>query len=72
LQQFTVLCCPYKTPLIAATLITYCLAEVVQTPPADGAVADTGMMPPEGDYDHPPMDGGMTMPEPNDYGDGYG
>jgi len=40
-------------------------AEVVQAPPADGAMADMGtMMPPEGGYDHPPMDGNMTMPEP--------
>jgi hypothetical protein len=40
-------------------------AEVVQAPPADGAMADMGtMMPPEGGYDHPAMDGNMTMPEP--------
>jgi len=40
-------------------------AEAVQAPPADGAMADMGtMMPPEGGYDHPPMDPGMTMPEP--------
>jgi len=40
-------------------------AECVQAPPADGACADMGtMMPPEGGYDHPPMDPGMTMPEP--------
>jgi hypothetical protein len=38
---------------------------ILQAPPADGAMADMGtMMPPPGGYDHPPMDGGMTMPEP--------
>jgi hypothetical protein len=38
---------------------------ILQAPPADGACADMGtMMPPPGGYDHPPMDGGMTMPEP--------
>jgi hypothetical protein len=38
---------------------------VLQAPPADGACADMGtMMPPPGGYDHPPMDGNMTMPEP--------
>jgi len=40
-------------------------AEVVQAPPADGAMADMGtIMPPEGGYDHVQMDGNMTMPEP--------
>jgi hypothetical protein len=38
---------------------------ILQAPPADGACADMGtMMPPPGGYDHPPMDGGMTMPPP--------
>jgi hypothetical protein len=52
---------------------------ILQAPPADGAMADMGtMMPPPGGYDHPPMDGGMTMPEPMtfdmamDMGDGGG
>jgi hypothetical protein len=41
---------------------------ILQAPPADGACADMGtMMPPPGGYDHPPMDGGMTMPEPMTY-----
>ena len=36
---------------------------ILQAPPADGACADMGtMMPPPGGYDHPPMDGDMTMP----------
>jgi hypothetical protein len=38
---------------------------ILQPPLADGAMADLGtMMPPEGGYDHPPMDGDMTMPPP--------
>jgi hypothetical protein len=38
---------------------------ILQAPPADGACADMGnMMPPEGGYDHPPMEGDMMMPPP--------
>ena len=38
---------------------------ILQAPPADGACADVGnMMPPEGGYDHPPMEGDMMMPPP--------
>jgi hypothetical protein len=41
-----------------------CPAEACQPPPADGAMADAGMMPPPDGYDHSPMGPDMQMPEP--------
>jgi hypothetical protein len=41
-----------------------CPADACQAPPLDGACASTDMMPPEGGYDHAPMDDDVVMPEP--------
>jgi hypothetical protein len=47
-----------------------CPAEACQAPPLDGACASTDMMPPEGGYDHAPINDDVVMPEPYDVYDG--
>ena len=41
-----------------------CPADACQAPPMDGACAGTDMMPPEGGYDHIPMNDDFVMPDP--------
>jgi hypothetical protein len=51
-------------PIVEAGQPETCPADACQSPPADGACAATDMMPPEGGYDHAPMNDDIVMPEP--------
>jgi hypothetical protein len=49
-----------------------CPGEACQTPPMDGACASTDMMPPEGGYDHAPMNDDYVLSEPYEMAGGTG
>ena len=51
-------------PVVSPGAPESCPAEACQSPPVDGAIASTNMMPPDGGYDHAPMGEEMMMPPP--------